>query len=172
MASAPHPGSPGWAGLMEAPAASPGLPPPGPEGDSDAAGSPSAHSSMTTRELQEYWRGEKGSWKPVRLLFEIASARIEQERLSRFVVSTGAGLRAAAPQPGRAHTHAPAVLPGRCWGAGPKGKTACWASDRCHEARRPVSHGPRSPQGVSPLSHVTWAWASGSPRRVATCLYQ
>ncbi|XP_070254042.1 sorting nexin-20 [Myotis yumanensis] len=94
MASAPHPGSPGWAGLLspsaaearqEAPAG-PGLPPPGPEGDSDAAGSPSAHSGMTTRELQEYWRGEKGSWKPVKLLFEIASARIEEEKLSRFVM--------------------------------------------------------------------------------------
>lgn len=34
MASAPHPGSPGWAGLMEEPTAGPGLPPPGPEGDS------------------------------------------------------------------------------------------------------------------------------------------
>lgn len=57
-----------------------------------AAGSPSAHSSMTTRELQEYWRGEKGVWKPVRLLFEIASARIEEGTLSRFVVSTASSL--------------------------------------------------------------------------------
>lgn len=41
---------------------------------------------MTTRELQEYWRSQKGSWKPVKLLFEIASARIEEGTLSRFVM--------------------------------------------------------------------------------------
>lgn len=97
MASAQHPETPGWAGLtapsaagagQEVPAAGPGLPAPGPEADPDAAaaGSPSAHSGMTTRELQEYWRGEKGVQKPVRLLFEIASARIEEGTLSRFVM--------------------------------------------------------------------------------------
>lgn len=42
---------------------------------------------MTTRELQEYWQNEKCRWKPVKLLFEIASARIEEKRLSKFVVS-------------------------------------------------------------------------------------
>jgi hypothetical protein len=48
---------------------------------------PSSNSSMTTRELQENWQKEKGRWKPVRLLFEIASARIEERRVSKFVVS-------------------------------------------------------------------------------------
>ncbi|XP_014383885.1 PREDICTED: sorting nexin-20 [Myotis brandtii] len=182
MASAPHPGSPGWAGLMapsvagarqEVPAAGPGLPPPEPEGDSDGAGSPSAHSGMTTRELQEYWQGEKGSWKPVKLLFEIASARIEEEKLSRFVVSTGAGAAGLGfpSLEGLTHTH-PQFCWGRCWGTGPTSKMARWALCQLREARRPVSHGPRSPRGTSPLSHVTWGWASGSPRRVATSLYQ
>lgn len=98
----------------------------------DAAGSPSAHSSMTTRELQEYWRGEKGSWKPVKLLFEIASARIEQEKLSRFVVSTGAGSagRGFPSLEGLTHTH-PQFCWGRCWGTGPKGEMACWARASC-----------------------------------------
>lgn len=41
---------------------------------------------MTTRELQEYWRREKGSHKHVKLLFEIASARIEERKLSKFVM--------------------------------------------------------------------------------------
>lgn len=41
---------------------------------------------MTTRELQEYWRREKGSPKHVKLLFEIASARIEERKVSKFVM--------------------------------------------------------------------------------------
>lgn len=41
---------------------------------------------MTTRELQEYWRNEKGCRKPVKLLFEIASARIEERKVSKFVM--------------------------------------------------------------------------------------
>lgn len=95
MASAQHAETPGWAGLttpsaagarQEAPAAGPGLAAPGPEAAPDAAAGPSAHSGMTTRELQEYWRGEKGARKPVRLLFDIASARIEEGTLSRFVM--------------------------------------------------------------------------------------
>ncbi|XP_036297105.1 sorting nexin-20 isoform X1 [Pipistrellus kuhlii] len=49
-------------------------------------GSPGAHSGMTTRELQEYWRGEKGDRKPVRLIFDIASARIEEGTPCRFVM--------------------------------------------------------------------------------------
>ncbi|KAF6079518.1 sorting nexin 20 [Phyllostomus discolor] len=95
MASAKHPGSPGWTGRtarspagakQEATAAGPDLPSPGPEGDSDGDGSPSPNSSMTTRELQEYWRNEKGCWKPVKLLFEIASARIEERKFCKFVM--------------------------------------------------------------------------------------
>lgn len=53
----------------------------------DAQDSPSPHSSMTTRELQEYWRRERGCWKRVKLLFEITSARIEERKVSKFVVS-------------------------------------------------------------------------------------
>lgn len=41
---------------------------------------------MTTRELQEYWRREKGSHRHVKLLFEIASARVEERRVSKFVM--------------------------------------------------------------------------------------
>lgn len=53
----------------------------------DAPGSPSPNSSMTTRELQEYWRKEKRCWRRVKLLFEVASARIEERKVSKFVVS-------------------------------------------------------------------------------------
>lgn len=95
MASAEHPGSPGWTGPVtqctagtkpEASAAGPDLPHPGPDEDSDADSSPSLNSSMTTRELQEHWRNEKRCWKPVKLLFEIASARIEERKVSKFVM--------------------------------------------------------------------------------------
>lgn len=48
---------------------------------------PSSNSSMTTRELQEHWQKEKSRWRHVKLLFEIASARIEERRVSKFVVS-------------------------------------------------------------------------------------
>lgn len=47
----------------------------------------SSNSSMTTRELQQYWQNEKCRWKHVKLLFEIASARIEERKVSKFVVS-------------------------------------------------------------------------------------
>ncbi|XP_004847999.1 sorting nexin-20 isoform X1 [Heterocephalus glaber] len=95
MASAEHPGSPGWTGSMtqgmartkqEAPTTGPDLPRPEPEGYLGGPSGQSSNSSMTTRELQEYWRSEKGHWKPVKLLFEIASARIEQRRVSKFVM--------------------------------------------------------------------------------------
>uniref|UniRef100_A0A8C5LDR1 Sorting nexin 20 n=1 Tax=Jaculus jaculus TaxID=51337 RepID=A0A8C5LDR1_JACJA len=92
MASPEHPGSPGWTEPIapctartgqEFPALGPDLPCPGLE---DAEDSPSLNSSMTTRELQERWRKEKSRWKPVKLLFEIASARIEEKRVSKFVM--------------------------------------------------------------------------------------
>ncbi|XP_017534184.2 sorting nexin-20 isoform X1 [Manis javanica] len=83
MASPEHPGSPGWAGPV---ATGPEHPRPGPEGHLDAQDSPSPHSSMTTRELQEYWRRERGCWKRVKLLFEITSARIEERKVSKFVM--------------------------------------------------------------------------------------
>ncbi|XP_066204907.1 sorting nexin-20 isoform X2 [Saccopteryx leptura] len=97
MASAEPPGSPRRTGpraqrtaeaMQEASATGPDFPPLGPEGDSDAnaEGSRGPSSSMTTRELQEYWRTEKGCRKPVKLLFEIASARIEERRVAKFVM--------------------------------------------------------------------------------------
>ncbi|XP_022374438.1 sorting nexin-20 isoform X1 [Enhydra lutris kenyoni] len=52
----------------------------------DAPGSPSPNSSMTTGELQEYWRKEKRCWRRVKLLFEVASARIEERKVSKFVM--------------------------------------------------------------------------------------
>lgn len=48
---------------------------------------PTSNSSMTTKELQEHWQKEKSRWRHVKLLFEIASARIEERRVSKFVVS-------------------------------------------------------------------------------------
>ncbi|XP_054426215.1 sorting nexin-20 [Pteronotus mesoamericanus] len=95
MASSEHPGSPRWTGRIaqswpgarqEATDSGPALPPPAPDGDSDADGGPNPNSSMTTRELQEHWRNEKGCWKPVKLLFEVASARIEERKVCKFVV--------------------------------------------------------------------------------------
>ncbi|XP_002721386.2 sorting nexin-20 isoform X1 [Oryctolagus cuniculus] len=95
MASPEHLGSPGWTApetqcaartKQETPATGPGLPHPGPAGHSDTHSRPSSNSSMTTRELQEHWQNEKCRWKPVKLLFEIASARIEERRVSKFVM--------------------------------------------------------------------------------------
>uniref|UniRef100_A0A8C0VUY4 PX domain-containing protein n=1 Tax=Castor canadensis TaxID=51338 RepID=A0A8C0VUY4_CASCN len=95
MASPQRPGNPGWMGPItqstsrteqEASAMDPDLPCPGPKRHLDDHSGPSSNSSMTTRELQENWQKEKGRWKPVRLLFEIASARIEERRVSKFVV--------------------------------------------------------------------------------------
>ncbi|XP_073912120.1 sorting nexin-20 isoform X3 [Castor canadensis] len=94
MASPQRPGNPGWMGPItqstsrteqEASAMDPDLPCPGPKRLLDDHSGPSSNSSMTTRELQENWQKEKGRWKPVRLLFEIASARIEERRVSKFV---------------------------------------------------------------------------------------
>lgn len=53
----------------------------------DPHSSPSPNSSMTTGELQEYWRKEKRCWRRVKLLFEVAAARIEERTMSKFVVS-------------------------------------------------------------------------------------
>ncbi|XP_043292399.1 sorting nexin-20 isoform X1 [Cervus canadensis] len=95
MASHKHLGSPGWTGPIsqdmagttpKASAPHPDLPRLGPEDHLDAQGSPSSNSSMTTRELQEYWRTQKCCWKHVKLLFEITSARIEERKVSKFVM--------------------------------------------------------------------------------------
>ncbi|XP_033897277.2 sorting nexin-20 [Acipenser ruthenus] len=48
--------------------------------------SPSSSSSMTTKELQEYWRAVKSQRKPVKLLFEIPSTRTVEHYPSRYVV--------------------------------------------------------------------------------------
>ncbi|MBN3321068.1 SNX20 protein, partial [Atractosteus spatula] len=63
--------------------------PPSPQLDPAALGgdlSPSSSSSMTTKELQEYWQGVKSREKPVKLLFEIPSARIVEQPLCRYVM--------------------------------------------------------------------------------------
>ncbi|XP_024603164.1 sorting nexin-20 isoform X3 [Neophocaena asiaeorientalis asiaeorientalis] len=95
MASPKNARSPGWtrpiaqcmAGAKpKASAPGPDLPRPGTEEHLDAHDSQSSNSSMTTRELQEYWRTQKRCWKHVKLLFEIASARIEEGRVSKFVM--------------------------------------------------------------------------------------
>ncbi|XP_035309833.1 sorting nexin-20 isoform X1 [Cricetulus griseus] len=94
MASLEHPGSPGWTGPInqstprtrqEALPSGPDLPCPGAE-HLETLDSPSSNSSMTTRELQEHWQKEKSRWRHVKLLFEIASARIEERRVSKFVM--------------------------------------------------------------------------------------
>ncbi|KAM6223740.1 sorting nexin-20 [Rhynchocyon petersi] len=96
MASSEHPGSPGWIGhpvaqrmtrtKQEASATGPDLHHTGPEGHIDRPSSLSPNSSMTTRELQEYWRNEKCHWKHIKLLFEISSAHIEERKSSKFVM--------------------------------------------------------------------------------------
>uniref|UniRef100_G3QYM1 Sorting nexin 20 n=1 Tax=Gorilla gorilla gorilla TaxID=9595 RepID=G3QYM1_GORGO len=93
MASPEHPGSPGCMGPItqcttqqEAPATGPDLLCPGPDRHLDTHSGLSSNSSMTTRELQQYWQNEKCHWKHVKLLFEIASARIEERKVSKFVM--------------------------------------------------------------------------------------
>ncbi|XP_041078345.1 sorting nexin-20-like [Polyodon spathula] len=48
--------------------------------------SPSSSSSMTTKELQEYWRAVKSQRKPVKLLFKIPSTRTVEHYPSRYVM--------------------------------------------------------------------------------------
>ncbi|XP_006873783.1 PREDICTED: sorting nexin-20 isoform X2 [Chrysochloris asiatica] len=96
MTSPKHPGSPDWTGptvaqnsartKQETSATGPDLPSSGPEEHLDASNSLNSNSSMTTKELQEYWQNEKCHWKPVKLLFEIASAHIEERKASKFVM--------------------------------------------------------------------------------------
>ncbi|XP_006897171.1 PREDICTED: sorting nexin-20 [Elephantulus edwardii] len=96
MASPEHPGSTGWTGPRGAQcltrtkqstsATNPDLHHPGPEGLIESPSNQSPNSSMTTRELQEYWRNEKCQWKHIKLLFEVASARIEERKASKFVM--------------------------------------------------------------------------------------
>ncbi|NXY85825.1 SNX20 protein, partial [Alcedo cyanopectus] len=52
--------------------------------DSNASLSP--NSSMTTKELQEYWRNEKRQCRQIKLLFEIPSTRIVEHHLSKYVM--------------------------------------------------------------------------------------
>ncbi|XP_001371556.1 sorting nexin-20 [Monodelphis domestica] len=94
-----HPGSSGWNRHLdahhtekmenEAGATAPLHPgpfSPTPEKDLNCSNDPSSNSSMTTKELQEYWRNEKCHWKPVKLLFEISSARIAKKYSSKYVM--------------------------------------------------------------------------------------
>ncbi|XP_070809219.1 sorting nexin-20 [Pituophis catenifer annectens] len=43
------------------------------------------NSSMTTKELQEYWRNEKRNCREVKVLFEIPSAKIVEKPFSKYV---------------------------------------------------------------------------------------
>lgn len=45
-------------------------------------------SCMTTKELQQHWGAVKHRLKPVKLLFEIPSARTIAQHLSKYVVSS------------------------------------------------------------------------------------
>ncbi|XP_018113290.1 sorting nexin-20 isoform X2 [Xenopus laevis] len=56
------------------------------KGSSDSSLTPCQHYLMTTRELQMYWKKEKHSSKPDKLLFEIPSTRIAEDFLSKFVI--------------------------------------------------------------------------------------
>ncbi|XP_068938622.1 sorting nexin-20 [Petaurus breviceps papuanus] len=93
------PGSSGWNSHLdahqrettesEAGAAAPLYPDtfsPRPEKDLNSSSDPGSNSSMTTKELQEYWRNEKCHCKPVKLLFEIASTRIAKKFSSKYVM--------------------------------------------------------------------------------------
>ncbi|XP_067405858.1 sorting nexin-20 [Emydura macquarii macquarii] len=53
---------------------------------SDTGNSPSPNSSMTTKQLQDYWRNEKRHCRQVKLLFEIPSTRIVEQYLSKYVL--------------------------------------------------------------------------------------
>ncbi|XP_060644334.2 sorting nexin-20 [Anolis sagrei] len=46
----------------------------------------SPNSSMTTKELQEYWRNEKRNCREVKVLFEIPSAKIVEKPFTKYVV--------------------------------------------------------------------------------------
>ncbi|NXO03871.1 SNX20 protein, partial [Rhinopomastus cyanomelas] len=46
----------------------------------------SPNSSMTTKELQEYWKNEKRQCRQAKLLFEITSTRIVEHHLSKYVM--------------------------------------------------------------------------------------
>ncbi|KAM6430404.1 sorting nexin-20 isoform 1-T3 [Liasis olivaceus] len=48
-------------------------------------GEKSPNSSMTTKELQEYWRNEKRNCREVKVLFEIPSAKIVEKPFSKYV---------------------------------------------------------------------------------------
>ncbi|XP_042732881.1 sorting nexin-20 isoform X2 [Lagopus leucura] len=54
--------------------------------DQDSKASLHPNSSMTTKELQEYWRNEKSQCRQVKLLFEIPSTRIVEHHLSKYVM--------------------------------------------------------------------------------------
>ncbi|XP_062997167.1 sorting nexin-20 [Elgaria multicarinata webbii] len=45
----------------------------------------SPNSSMTTKELQEYWRNEKHNYREVKVLFEIPLAKIVEKPFSKYV---------------------------------------------------------------------------------------
>ncbi|XP_066493829.1 sorting nexin-20 [Tiliqua scincoides] len=47
--------------------------------------SQSPNSSMTTKQLQEYWRNEKRNCREVKVLFEIPSARIVEKPFTKYV---------------------------------------------------------------------------------------
>ncbi|XP_074865025.1 sorting nexin-20 [Carettochelys insculpta] len=46
----------------------------------------SPNSSMTTKQLQDYWRNEKRCCRQVKLLFEIPSTRVVEQCLSKYVL--------------------------------------------------------------------------------------
>uniref|UniRef100_A0A8D2IZ15 Uncharacterized protein n=1 Tax=Varanus komodoensis TaxID=61221 RepID=A0A8D2IZ15_VARKO len=53
-----------------------------PVGEQDT---PNLNSSMTTKELQEYWRKEKRNCREVKVVFEIPSAVIVEKPFSKYV---------------------------------------------------------------------------------------
>ncbi|XP_062442554.1 sorting nexin-20 [Rhea pennata] len=59
---------------------------PGKDNLQDSSALLSSNSSMTTKELQEYWRNEKRQCRQVNLLFEIPSTRIVEHHLSKYVM--------------------------------------------------------------------------------------
>ncbi|XP_048371928.1 sorting nexin-20 [Sphaerodactylus townsendi] len=55
------------------------------DGNRSPKNSQSPDSSMTTKELQEYWRNEKRNYRAVKVLFEIPSARIVEKAFAKYV---------------------------------------------------------------------------------------
>uniref|UniRef100_A0A452HUS9 Uncharacterized protein n=1 Tax=Gopherus agassizii TaxID=38772 RepID=A0A452HUS9_9SAUR len=73
--------------------------------------SPSPSSSMTTKQLQDYWRNEKRRCRQVKLLFEIPSTRIVEQYFSKYVVTLTPSCTPTAASTHSSFTHSQSIGP-------------------------------------------------------------